>query len=117
MKSHSNLTLARAVFTKSGRHLRRARRLYIRFVRHAINTDPTANTLNLCASHMKEAGLYAELASFKDIRHGILRQLFKFEKDLYPGWDGWFRWTNTHGWERGTYSNYWTRAAKKESAA
>lgn len=104
-KLTDRLFAARDDMRKQRRLLARARRLYVRFCRHAIAQDLTGDVLEQCAARMLDSGMYSDCqprsAALHDIRYSILRQMWRL--DSHPGARAkripmWHEWAFQNGW-------------------
>lgn len=89
---------ARESFRNSNKKLRRARRLYVLFVRKNIT-----NTMQLefYARRMRDSGLYAT-DQVRDITFAILRTMWRLDggrSEPYPNPNDWHRWAHRNGWD------------------
>lgn len=88
-------TNERAVFTVSGKRLRRARRLYIYLVSKACLADASGETLTRCVDRAIDCGLYAKATYPNDVRWSFLRNFWGFSSSGKK-WGLWHRWISEH---------------------
>lgn len=106
-----NVGRERQQFRASNKRLRRARRLYVYFLRHNILRNG-GDYLNKVAQRMQERGLFGPTSSQRDIRFSIARYLWWIQKkEKAPYGLGWYQWCAANYWS----SNYeWWKLSAAE---
>lgn len=99
-----SIQATRSTYNATGRRLRRARHLYVRLVRKAIENDKTNAALYRCAQQMLRGGLYNAATPIRETRYRILREMCRQ--------DDWHRWLLRNGFA--VYA--WSRQGAKEAA-
>lgn len=80
----------RECYRTSGIKLRRARKLYIFFIRHEVKRSP--DMYWIYAQRAKSRGLYAETTQIKDVCFSLVRGVYKLDHNIArQGWFGWQR--------------------------
>ena len=80
--------------------MRRARRMYVYFMRHRINAYRD-DALDFMEDRMHERGLYAEKTDVRSVRQSILSYLYKIETGNKGYNSGWYEWLMQRGWDIG----------------
>lgn len=79
--------------------LRRARRLYVFFMRYRLNIYRD-DVLDYMADRMRERGLYSCKTDDRSVRQSILGHLCKVEVKRYRrGSFDWHNWLDANGWD------------------
>lgn len=92
---------SRRDFTRSNKKLRRARNLYVFFLRHHIQCREDVNDI---ATIMLAEGLYAPTCSKRDVEYAIIRKLYRFSglDNTRRGHilESWWGWLQKYSWGR-----------------